>query len=195
VQPSVLVTSGGIGGNLRSGAQGLAARPAGRTAANHMIAGVPAHVDGRMIAITEAAGGRVINTDRMWHYTEGVKNWNPIWPNHGIRILPGPSSMWFDAEGNRLKPPCMPGFDTLSTLREILATGHDHSWFVMTQKILKKEVALSGSEQNPGFCGEELAQGDQAAAAQQKATPAVEAFKRHGEDFIVANSWRTWLRK
>jgi predicted oxidoreductase len=114
--PSVLVTSGGIGGNFDLVRKAWPRDRLGEPP-REMIAGVPAHVDGRMVAITEAAGGRVINADRMWHYTEGVKNWNPIWPDHGIRILPGPSSMWFDAEGNRLKPPCMPGFDTLSTLQ------------------------------------------------------------------------------
>jgi predicted oxidoreductase len=116
-----------------------------------MIAGVPAHVDGRMIAITEAAGGRTINADRMWHYTEGVKNWNPIWPDHGIRILPGPSSMWFDADRQPAEAALHAGFRYPVDAREILSTGHDHSWFIMTQKILKKEVALSGSEQNPDF--------------------------------------------
>lgn len=66
-----------------------------------MATGVPAHVDGRLLAITEQAGGRLVNPDRMEHYTEGLRNYDPIWPNHGIRILPGPSSMWFDATGSR----------------------------------------------------------------------------------------------
>ncbi len=49
-----------------------------------MITGVPAHVDGRMLGITEDAGGRIVNRDRMWHYTEGIRNWSPIWarPRH-----------------------------------------------------------------------------------------------------------------
>jgi predicted oxidoreductase len=161
-----------------------------------MISGVPAHVDGRMIAITEAAGGRTINTDRMWHYTEGVRNWNPIWPSHGIRILPGPSAMWFDATGNRLKPPCMPGFDTLSTLREILATGHDYSWFIMTQKILKKEVALSGSEQNPDFAAKSWIKVVQAAFAQQ-ARPRLRSrhSKAMAKTSLLPTAWRNWSRK
>ncbi|KGF69704.1 FAD-binding dehydrogenase [Hoeflea sp. BAL378] len=184
---SVLVTSGGIGGNLDLVRRAWPRERLGEPPRS-MLSGVPAHVDGRMIAITEAAGGRVINADRMWHYTEGVRNWNPIWPNHGIRILPGPSSMWFDATGNRLRPPCMPGFDTLSTLREILSTGHDHSWFVMTQKILKKEVALSGSEQNPDFAARSWLKVIRQRLLNRQATPAVEAFKKHGEDFIVATT-------
>ncbi|MBC7280634.1 FAD-binding dehydrogenase [Hoeflea sp.] len=184
---SVLVTSGGIGGNFDL-VRKVWPRDRLGEPPQDMIAGVPAHVDGRMMAITQAAGGRVINEDRMWHYTEGVKNWDPIWPNHGIRILPGPSAMWFDAEGNRLRPPCMPGFDTLSTLKQILATGHDFSWFVMTQKILKKEVALSGSEQNPDFASRSWLKVIRQRLLNKQATPAVEAFKRHGEDFIVATS-------
>ncbi|WP_412049313.1 FAD-binding dehydrogenase [Hoeflea sp. Naph1] len=184
---SVLVTSGGLGGNTDL-VRKVWPRDRLGEPPRQMISGVPAHVDGRMIAIAEAAGGRVINADRMWHYTEGVKNWNPIWPNHGIRILPGPSSMWFDATGNRLKPPCMPGFDTLSTLREILSTGHDHSWFVMTQKVLKKEVALSGSEQNPDFAAKSWLQVIRQRLINKQAAPPVEAFKQHGEDFVVADT-------
>jgi len=182
---AVLVTSGGIGGDLDLVRKAWPVERLG-PAPKTMVAGVPHHVDGRMIAITQAAGAAVINGDRMWHYTEGVRNWDPIWPNHGIRILPGPSSMWFDARGERLPAPCMPGFDTLSTLKHILATGHDWSWFVLTQKIIKKEFALSGSEQNPDFTAK-----DWRAVLRNRrgasAPPPVEAFKEKGEDFIVRN--------
>ncbi|MEM9871228.1 MAG: FAD-binding dehydrogenase [Pseudomonadota bacterium] len=192
--PSVIVTSGGIGGNFEMVRK---AWPADRLgpAPKDMVAGVPAHVDGRMIGISEAAGGHVINGDRMWHYTEGVKNWDPIWPAHGIRILPGPSSMWFDAEGNRFAPPALPGFDSMGTLREILATGYDYSWFVLTQKIIKKEFALSGSEQNPDFTSKSwLEVIRQRLLAGSKATGPVEAFKERGEDFVVAHDLATLVR-
>jgi predicted oxidoreductase len=144
-----------------------------------------------MFAIAQQAGAAAINRDRMWHYTEGLANWNPIWPNHGIRILPGPSSMWFDATGERLPAPCLPGFDTLATLRHILATGHDYSWFVLTQAIIAKEFALSGSEQNPDLTsGRWLEVLKSRLGARGRAPPPVEAFKRHGEDFVVRDSLR-----
>ena len=185
---AVLVTSGGIGGNhdlVRANwpVERLGAPP------KFMVAGVPHHVDGRMIAITKAAGGAAINEDRMWHYTEGLRNFAPIWPNHGIRILPGPSSLWFDATGARLEAPCLPGFDTLATLKRILATGYDYSWFVLTQAIIKKEFALSGSEQNPDMTGK-----DWRAVLKSRrgagAPPPVEAFKKHGADFVVRDTLR-----
>ena len=148
---AVVVTTGGIGGEPRPRATVLAG-PAGH-AAGAMVTGVPAYVDGRMLDIADGAGARLVNRDRMWHYTEGIRNWDPIWPQHGIRILPGPSSMWFDALGRRLPAPCLPGYDTLGTLRHLRTTpdiaGYDHSWFILTQKIIEKEFALSGSEQNP----------------------------------------------
>lgn len=186
--PSVIVTSGGIGGNFdlvrRAWPRDRLGEPP-----RDMVAGVPFHVDGRMIAIAEAAGGHVINGDRMWHYTEGVRNWDPIWPEHGIRILPGPSSMWFDAEGNRLAPPCLPGFDTLTTLREILKTGYDYSWFVLSQKVIEKEFALSGSEQNPDLTSKRWREVIKARLLSRGGAPApVEAFKQHGRDFVVADS-------
>ncbi|MEX0316800.1 MAG: FAD-binding dehydrogenase [Ruegeria sp.] len=186
--PSVIVTSGGIGGNFEMVRKNWPRDRLGEPPQD-MVAGVPFHVDGRMIPISEKAGGHVINGDRMWHYTEGVRNWDPIWPAHGIRILPGPSSMWFDATGNRLLPPCLPGFDTLTTLREILKTGYEYSWFVLTQKVIKKEFALSGSEQNPDFTsGSWMEVIRQRILSGSKATGPVEAFKEKGEDFVVANT-------
>jgi predicted oxidoreductase len=146
-----------------------------------MISGVPDHVDGRMLAIAEAAGGSIINRDRMWHYVEGIKNWNPIWTDHAIRILPGPSSLWLDARGNRLPVPLYPGFDTLATLRYIMQTGYDYSWFILTRKIIEKEFALSGSEQNPEFNSWWLILG----RLRQGIPASVRAFMDKGEDFIV----------
>ncbi|KPB01813.1 FAD-binding dehydrogenase [Ahrensia marina] len=184
---SIIVTSGGIGGNAELVRQSWPTDRLGPAPTN-MLCGVPAHVDGRMIGISQEAGGHLINNDRMWHYTEGVKNWNPIWPNHGIRILPGPSSMWFDAEGNRFAPPALPGFDSLGTLKAILDTGYDYSWFITTQKIIKKEFALSGSEQNPDFEQKSWKEVLKQRILNKKATPPVEAFKEHGENFVVAET-------
>lgn len=183
---SVIVTSGGIGANHALVRKNWPTDRLGKAPKN-MISGVPAYVDGKMLGITKSAGGSLINSDRMWHYCEGIKNWDPIWPKHGIRILPGPSSLWFDATGNRLPPPALPGFDTLGTLKEILKTGQDYSWFILTQKILEKEFALSGSEQNPDFTSGGWLQVLKSRLA-KGATEPVEAFKRHGEDFVVANS-------
>lgn len=182
---AVIVASGGIGGNHDLVRQNWPARLG--TPPARMVAGVPAHVDGRMIGITEAAGGRLINRDRMWHYTEGLQNWDPIWPGHGIRILPGPSSMWFDAKGKRLPPPLYPGYDTLATLQYLMATGFDHSWFILTQSIIKKEFALSGSEQNPDLTSKSWRM--TVRRALNKGAPApVEAFKSKGADFIVRDN-------
>jgi len=182
--PAVVVSSGGIGGNHELVRAAWPARLGEPPA--EMLSGVPAHVDGRMLGIAEESGARLVNGDRMWHYTEGITNWDPVWPLHGIRILPGPSSLWFDAEGRRLPPPLFPGFDTLGTLEHLMATGHGHSWFVLTQKIIEKEFALSGSEQNPDLTGKDL---KLLAQRVRPGAPApVEAFKEHGVDFIVADT-------
>jgi predicted oxidoreductase len=182
---AVIVASGGIGGNHDLVRQNWPKRLG--EAPKYMISGVPEHVDGRMIGITEAAGARLINRDRMWHYVEGIRNWSPIWPRHGIRILPGPSSMWFDALGRRLPSPLFPGSDTLGQLHYIMSTGYDYSWFVLTQSIIKKEFALSGSEQNPDLTGKSWLM--TARRATNKGAPApVEAFKSKGADFIVRDN-------
>ena len=184
--PAVLVSSGGIGHNHELIRENWPAERLG-PCPETFISGVPAHVDGRMLGISESAGGRIVNRDRMWHYTEGINNWDPVWPDHAIRIIPGPSSLWFDANGKRLPAPCFPGFDTNATMRAILSTGYDYSWFVLTQSIIEKEFALSGSEQNPDITGKDLKLTLKSRAAKGAPGP-VEAFKRHGADFVVADT-------
>jgi uncharacterized protein len=179
---AVIVTSGGIGGNHALVRQNWPERLG--TPPKRMINGVPDHVDGRLLAITAAAGGRLINSDRMWHYTEGIRNWQPIWSEHGIRILPGPSSLWLDALGRRLPAPLFPGFDTLGTLAHLRRTGHDYSWFVLSQKIVEREFALSGSEQNPDLTSGSLLK-VLGARRRGGAPAAVRAFLENGADFVV----------
>jgi predicted oxidoreductase len=182
--PAVLVTSGGIGGNFDMVRANWPKRMGDPP--RHMIAGVPDFVDGRMVAISQAAGGRVVNPDRMWHYVEGIHNYDPIWTNHGIRILPGPSSVWLDATGKRLPVPLFPGFDTLGTLEHIMSTGHDHTWFVLTKKIIGKEFGLSGQEQNPDLTGKSVRQVLDRARADMPAP--VRAFLDKGVDFVQADT-------
>ena len=189
---SVIVTSGGIGGNHDLVRRQWPARMG--EPPKHMLSGVPASVDGRMLGISEKAGANLINTDRMWHYVEGITNYAPVWAHHGIRILPGPSSIWLDATGKRLPVPLFPGFDTLGTLEHLRTTGYDHSWFILTQKIIEKEFALSGSEQNPDLTGKSVRE-----LLKQRlgkgATGPVEAFKEKGVDFHVAKTLDELLEK
>jgi predicted oxidoreductase len=181
---AVVVTAGGIGANHDLVRQNWPARLG--PVPKRLLSGVPAHVDGRMLQITADAGGRVINPDRMWHYTEGIVNHSPIWARHGIRILPGPSSLWLDATGTRLPAPLFPGFDTLGTLAHIGTTGHEHTWFVLTQKIIEKEFTLSGSEQNPDLTNKDLRL--LLTRVRSGAAAPVQRFMDDGEDFVVADT-------
>jgi predicted oxidoreductase len=186
---AVVLTTGGIGGDhdivRRHWPERMGAAP------ESMLTGVPASVDGRGLEAAERAGARVINPDRMWHYTEGITNHSPVWDRHGIRILPGPSSLWLDSTGHRLPAPLFPGFDTLATLEHLARGGHEHSWFVLTQRIAEKEFALSGSEQNPDITGKDLRL---LARRVGKGAPGpVDAFLRRGADFVSADDLHTLL--
>ncbi|KNG94371.1 FAD-binding dehydrogenase [Pseudaestuariivita atlantica] len=183
---AVILATGGIGGNFDLV---RAQWPVDRlgTKPEKLVSGVPDFVDGSGLACAKAAGAAAINEDRMWHYCEGLQNWDPIWPHHGIRVLPGPSSIWLDALGERMEAPCFPGHDTLATLKRICRTGHDHSWFILTQAIIEKEFALSGSEQNPDLVSGKWSQVLKERLA-KGATRAVEAFKDKGADFVVATT-------
>ena len=125
----------------------------------------------------------------MWHYVEGIRNWDPIWSHHGIRILPAPSSLWLDATGQRLPVPLFPGFDTLATLRHIGTTGADHTWFVLTRKIIEREFALSGSEQNPDITGRSIRELIKTRVASGVPGP-IQKFMDHGADFVVETDLR-----
>ncbi|MGI5400048.1 FAD-binding dehydrogenase [Streptomyces sp. CA-135486] len=187
---AVIVTSGGIGGNhdlVRAQWPDRLGTPPEK-----MLSGVPAHVDGLMLGIAERAGASHINRDRMWHYTEGIENWNPIWARHGIRILPGPSSLWLDARGKRLPVPLFPGFDTLGTLEHIMKSGYDYTWFVLDQKIIGKEFALSGSEQNPDLTGKSIR--DVIGRARADVPGPVKAFMDRGVDFVVEKDLSALVR-
>ncbi|WP_149085254.1 MULTISPECIES: FAD-binding dehydrogenase [Microbacterium] len=187
---ATIVASGGIGGNhdlVRAAWPSRLGTPPA-----HMLSGVPAYVDGSMQTVSAAAGARLINGDRMWHYVEGITNWDPVWPQHGIRILPGPSSLWLDATGRRLPVPLFPGFDTLGTLEHLRRTGHDHSWFVTSRQIVEKEFALSGSEQNPDLTGKDVALLLRSRLAKGPTGP-VQSFLDEGEDFIVENDLESLL--
>lgn len=189
---ATVVCSGGIGGNHDLVRAAWPERLG--TPPEHMLTGVPAYVDGSMYPAVEAAGARLINGDRMWHYVEGIENWDPVWPAHGIRILPGPSSLWLDATGARLPVPLFPGFDTLGTLAHLRATGYDHSWFVTSRQIVEKEFALSGSEQNPDLTGKDVGLLLRSRLAKGPTGP-VQAFLDEGPDFIVENDLESLLEQ
>ncbi|PNY79824.1 FAD-binding dehydrogenase [Deinococcus koreensis] len=179
---AVVVTSGGIGGNHKLVRQNWPTERLG-PAPDVMVSGVPRHVDGELQQTVHAAGARLINPDRMWHYTEGIRNWNPVWPAHGIRILPGPSSLWLSPGGRRLPPPHYPGFDTLGTLTHITRSGYPYTWLVLNRRVIKKEFTLSGSEQNPDLTGRDLRK--VAGRMGKRVSPPVQAFLDKGADFVV----------
>lgn len=181
---AVVVTSGGIGGNLDLVRRAWPTDQWGPVP-NDMVTGVPAHVDGRMIKISETAGANLVNTDRMWAYTEGMKNWNSIWPGHGIRIIPGPSSLWIDATGKRFPSNIIPGGDTIATMKYLGTTGHSYSWFILNKTIADKEFIFSGSEQNPDLTIKKVK--NLLSKVGPGTHPAVKAFMDHGEDWVVAD--------
>lgn len=185
---AVVVTSGGIGHNFEAIRRNWPVDRLGDPP-EHMISGVPAYVDGRMLGISEEAGASLINRDRMWHYPEGIHNWDPVWPQHAIRIIAGPSSIWLDANGERLEAPNFPGFDALGSLTRVLSTGHDYSWFILNESIISREFALSGSEQNPDVAGKDIRK-FATSRLSRRATGPVEAFKQNGIDFVVRDNIR-----
>jgi predicted oxidoreductase len=181
---AVVIATGGIGAD-HDLVRAAWPTSAGRLPAR-MLSGVPDHVDGSGIAAAQASGAAVVHEDRMWHYPEGITNHSPVWSQHGIRILAGPSSLWLDADGHRLPAPLFPGFDSLGSLRHLTERGDDHSWFVLDKTILGSEFALSGSEQNPDLTGKDV--GLLLERVKPGAVGPVEAFAQKSEEFLWADT-------
>lgn len=188
---AVVIATGGIGGNLDK-VRAMWPRERWGECPKDMVTGVPAHVDGRGIDIASAAGAHLVNTDRMWHYPEGMMNWDPIWPGHGIRIIPAPSSLWLDATGQRLPTNLFPGSDNLAALAHIGHTGHGYSWFVLNKAIADKEFIFSGSEQNPDLTDKSFKK--LAGKVGPGTHVAVKAFMDHGEDWVLADNLADLVR-
>ncbi|MCO4330605.1 FAD-binding dehydrogenase [Staphylococcus hyicus] len=188
----LLITTGGIGANEALIRQNWPKRLG--PPPKNMIQGVPDSTDGKMLEVSANAGVNLVNKDRMWHYTEGIQNHSPIWNKHGIRIIPGPSSMWFTATGKRMRSPDYPGFDTLHTLETIMKTGYDYSWFILTEDIVKKEFVLSGSEQNPDLTNKDIRRLIKERLG-KTATAPVQAFLDKGADFVKADDLKTLVAK
>ena len=146
----MIVTSGGIGANHELVRAQLAASASATPPKRDALRACPTTSTGGCSAITEAAGGSVINPDRMWHYTEGIAQLGPDLepPRHPDPPRAVVAVARRDAAGG-CRVPLFPGFDTLGTLAHIMRTGHDHTWFVLTQKIIEKEFALSGLRAEP----------------------------------------------
>ncbi len=181
---AVVIASGGIGAKhelVRSRWPQIAGKLPAR-----MLSGVPDSTDGLMIQVAADSGAVLVHEDRMWHYPEGIANHSPVWTDHGIRILPGPSPLWLDADGNRLPPPLFPGFDALGALTHLTSRGDDHSWFVLNKAIMNSEFALSGSEQNPDLTGKDVKLLTQ--RVRPGAVGPVERFAQSSPEFIWADT-------
>ena len=120
----------------------------------------------------------------MWHYTEGVHNWDPIWTDHGIRIIPGPSSLWLDATGRRLPAAAVPRLRHARHARAhhghrprphlVRADPEDH----------REGVRALGLRAEPRHHRPRSQAGAQGRLGSGAPAP-VEAFMRHGADFVV----------
>jgi predicted oxidoreductase len=109
------------GGKPRPRAPPLAHRPAGRGAGLHAV-GRAGTCDGLLQQAVHEAGAHLVNTDRMWHYTEGLRNWSPIW-RATASASSRASSLWLDPDGRAAAVSAHPGADTLGTLQHITTHG------------------------------------------------------------------------
>jgi hypothetical protein len=97
----------------------------------------------------EELGANVTHLERMWNDAAGVRHWAPLFPNHGLRLVPAKSPLWVNFQGRRfVDPPLVGSYDSLLLVDRICREKKKYSWQVMNRKIANKEFAVSGSEFN-----------------------------------------------
>ncbi|HTX29758.1 MAG TPA: FAD-binding dehydrogenase [Solirubrobacteraceae bacterium] len=144
----VVITAGGIGGNLdlvrREWPSELGQPPADILMGSHYYA------DGAMHEEVKRIGGNVTHISRMWNYADAVRHPKPRRPRHGLKLIPPRSGLVLDPTGKRYGPiPLMPTLDAYYALERMLEDPRAYYWMICNWKIARRELDVSGAEHNP----------------------------------------------
>ncbi|HEY2652368.1 MAG TPA: FAD-binding dehydrogenase [Solirubrobacteraceae bacterium] len=144
----VVITAGGIGGNLdlirREWPAELGQPPA------EILMGSHYYADGAMHEEVKRIGGNVTHISRMWNYADAVRHPKPRRPGHGLKLIPPRSGLVLDPTGKRYGPiPLIPTFDAHYALKRMLEDPRGYYWMICNWKIARRELDVSGSEHNP----------------------------------------------
>jgi predicted oxidoreductase len=152
-----------------------------------MLSGSIPEADGKLLDRAAELGAKITHLEKMWNYAAGVRHWEPLFPNHGLSLVPAKSPLWVNYQGRRfVDPPLVGAFDTLLLVDRICREEKKYSWQVMNRKIANKEFAVSGAEFNPAVRDKKLlafivrllrGNGEQ-----------VQEFIDHCPDFVTANT-------
>jgi predicted oxidoreductase len=152
-----------------------------------MLNGSILEADGKLLDRAEELGANITHLEKMWNYAAGVRHWEPLFPNHGLSLVPAKSPLWVNYQGRRfVDPPLVGAYDTLLLVERICREKKKYSWQVMNRKIANKEFAVSGAEFNPAVRDKKMlafiarllrGNGEQ-----------VQEFIDHCPDFVTAGS-------
>lgn len=152
---ATVVCSGGINGNIAKVKQHWS--PVYGPFPENILNGVSPAADGAMHDVVASLGGQVVNLGQMWNYAAGIEHPSPQFARHGLSLIPPRSALWLDATGKRVGPqPMITGFDTHDLCKR---TGHlpgQYTWQIMNWHIAAKELAISGTDENPYFRDKKL---------------------------------------
>lgn len=147
---ATIVCSGGINGNLQK------IREAWDSCygqfPENILMGVSPAADGSLHDAVRNIQGNVVHLNYMWNYAAGIEHPTPEFPRHGLSLIPARSALWLNAKGERIGPlPMITGFDTHDLCKQTGAQPGQYTWQVMNWKIAAKELAVSGTDENPHF--------------------------------------------
>jgi predicted oxidoreductase len=145
---ATVIAAGGIAGDLDR-VRAILRKQWGE-APEPLLNGSMPEADGKLLDLAQSLGAKVTHLEKMWNYAAGVRHWNPIFPNHGLSLVPAKSPLWVNYEGRRfVDPPLVGSYDTLLLVDRICREEKKYSWQVMNRRIADKELAVSGAEFNP----------------------------------------------
>jgi predicted oxidoreductase len=188
----VVITAGGIGGNLelirREWPAELGQPP------EEILMGSHYYADGAMHEEVKRIGGNVTHISRMWNYADAVRHPKPRRPGHGLKLIPPRSGLVLDPTGKRYGPiPLIPTFDAYYALERMLEDPRGYYWMVCNWKIARRELDVSGAEHNPQIREKRLIRFLLSVLLGKPAL--VRYFIDHCPDFVTADSLGELTRK
>lgn len=147
---AVVIAAGGIGGDLAKVRKHWSPVEGIKLPGTILLGSHPGS-DGRALDAAKAVGAKITNLGRMWNYAAGIRHPRPQWSEHGVSLVPPKSALWVDANGRRLMPPLVSGFDTLDLVQRVAAAPHGYTWQILNRRIALTELAASGADWNPAL--------------------------------------------
>jgi uncharacterized protein len=134
---AVVIAAGGIAGS-HDKVRAVWPRAQWGEPPESMLNGSIPEADGQLLDRAEELGANITHLEKMWNYAAGVRHWAPLFPNHGLSLVPAKSPLWVNYQGRRfVDPPLVGAYDTLMLGAEFNPAVRDKKLLAFIVRLLK----------------------------------------------------------